>query len=119
MQGKGVREHGLAANPARRGGPIRRAADTGPGGIALDRVHPRRKREMTAMVLESTLVCPNCGYAAVETMPADACVHFYECRRCRTMLRPKPGDCCVFCSFGSMKCPPKQAEVRAGDGPCR
>jgi hypothetical protein len=25
-------------------------------------------------------------------------------------LRPKPGDCCVFCSFGSVKCPPIQEQ---------
>jgi hypothetical protein len=24
------------------------------------------------------------------------------------VLRPKPGDCCVFCSYGSVKCPPQQ-----------
>lgn len=24
------------------------------------------------------------------------------------MLRPKAGDCCVFCSYGSVKCPPIQ-----------
>jgi len=23
-------------------------------------------------------------------------------------MRPKPGDCCVFCSFGDVPCPPKQ-----------
>ncbi|HEV8330350.1 MAG TPA: GDCCVxC domain-containing (seleno)protein [Steroidobacteraceae bacterium] len=25
-----------------------------------------------------------------------------------TVLRPKRGDCCVFCSYGSVKCPPIQ-----------
>jgi hypothetical protein len=28
---------------------------------------------------------------------------------CHTLLRPKAGDCCVFCSYGSAKCPPMQA----------
>jgi hypothetical protein len=46
--------------------------------------------------------------AAVEEMPLDACIYFYECRGCRAMLRPKAGDCCVFCSYGSVKCPPIQ-----------
>jgi hypothetical protein len=31
------------------------------------------------------------------------------------MLRPKKGDCCVFCSYGSVLCPPIQAE-RTGVG---
>ena len=39
----------------------------------------------------------------------DACQFFYQCENCKTLLRPKPGDCCVFCSFGSVKCPPIQA----------
>ena len=43
-------------------------------------------------------------------MPTDACLFFYECKQCRTLLRPKSGDCCVFCSYGSVKCPPVQLE---------
>jgi hypothetical protein len=46
--------------------------------------------------------------ATQETMPTDACQFFYECEHCKAMLRPKPGDCCVFCSYGSVKCPPVQ-----------
>jgi hypothetical protein len=59
-------------------------------------------------VLASTLTCPHCGFAATEVMATDACLYFYECKGCRLLLRPKPGDCCVFCSFGSVKCPPVQ-----------
>jgi len=58
--------------------------------------------------LRSTLTCPYCGAASEETMPTDACVYFHECAVCHNVLRPKPGDCCVFCSFGSVKCPPVQ-----------
>ncbi|MDD4227679.1 MAG: GDCCVxC domain-containing (seleno)protein [Mariniphaga sp.] len=28
---------------------------------------------------------------------------FYECTNCETVLRPKKGNCCVFCSFGSVQ----------------
>jgi hypothetical protein len=62
----------------------------------------------TVPVLQSELTCPRCGFVSVETMPTDACVYFHECGSCRTLLRPKAGDCCVFCSFGSVKCPPVQ-----------
>jgi len=65
---------------------------------------------MTSAVLESVLTCPHCGFGARETMPTDACQFFYECRSCKALLRPKPGDCCVFCSFGTMKCPPIQQQ---------
>lgn len=60
-------------------------------------------------VLESTITCPSCGHARVEAMPVDACMHYYECAHCKTLLSPLPGDCCVFCSYGSAKCPPVQA----------
>ena len=61
-----------------------------------------------AVTLRSKLTCPHCGVVREETMPTDACMFFYECTGCRALLRPKPGDCCVFCSYGSVKCPPIQ-----------
>lgn len=64
------------------------------------------------MKLQSVLTCPNCGHASVETMPTDACQWFFECAHCSTLLKPKDGDCCVFCSFGDQPCPPIQ-EARA------
>ncbi|BAN36904.1 hypothetical protein SCD_n03105 (plasmid) [Sulfuricella denitrificans skB26] len=60
------------------------------------------------MILESVLTCPQCGHVETETMPTDACQWFYECKGCGTLLKPKAGDCCVFCSYGTVKCPPVQ-----------
>ncbi|HJR36542.1 MAG TPA: GDCCVxC domain-containing (seleno)protein [Gemmatimonadales bacterium] len=57
----------------------------------------------------STLTCPHCGTKTPERMPANACVYFWPCPACRTMLRPRAGDCCVFCSYGTEPCPPKRA----------
>src|SRR5258705_12319172 len=68
---------------------------------------PPRAELLLVMVLESTLTCPACGTAHHETMPTDACVHFYECPACHALLAPKAGDCCVFCSYGTAKCPPR------------
>jgi hypothetical protein len=62
-----------------------------------------------AMMTTSTLTCPQCGHASIETMPIDACIYFHECDGCGTLMRPKAGDCCVFCSYGSVPCPPIQA----------
>lgn len=61
-------------------------------------------------ILTCELTCPHCGARHTEVMPSDACIYFYECTACGTVLRPKPGDCCVFCSYGSVLCPPKQAD---------
>jgi len=58
----------------------------------------------------STITCPECGHAKAEAMPVDACLFFYECTCCGVRLKPKPGDCCVFCSYGSRRCPPKENE---------
>ena len=48
-------------------------------------------------------------------MPTDACQFFYECKGCGARLKPKLGDCCVFCSYGSVPCPPIQAGRTCGD----
>lgn len=64
---------------------------------------------MADLVLESVLTCPHCGHMQQEWMPTDACQFFYECRQCKTVLKPKPGDCCVYCSYGTVMCPPMQA----------
>jgi len=68
----------------------------------------------STVVMESTLTCPVCGHAKTETMPTDACQWYYECEACHTVLKPKPGDCCVFCSYGSVPCPPIQASGKPG-----
>jgi hypothetical protein len=63
------------------------------------------------MLTKSVITCPQCGFAKEELMSTDACEFFYQCTNCKTVLKPKPGDCCVFCSYGSVQCPPKQAEL--------
>ncbi|MEO5623086.1 MAG: GDCCVxC domain-containing (seleno)protein [Dokdonella sp.] len=63
---------------------------------------------MPELQLHSTLTCPQCGHRARETMPTDACWFFYDCAACGAKLQPKPGDCCVFCSYGDVPCPPIQ-----------
>jgi hypothetical protein len=69
-------------------------------------------RETTVAVLsmqiESILTCPRCGHRSSEQMPTDACRFLYDCKGCGETLKPLPGDCCVFCSYGSVPCPPVQ-----------
>lgn len=59
-------------------------------------------------ILKSEITCPNCGHKKVEDMPTNACQFFYECENCKTVLKPKEGDCCVYCSYGTVACPPIQ-----------
>jgi hypothetical protein len=55
------------------------------------------------------LTCPACRQVSVEEMPLDACLYFYDCPRCGVRLKPRAGDCCVFCSYADVPCPPKQS----------
>ena len=71
---------------------------------------------MTRIRTKSTLTCPHCGHRKTETMPTDACLAFYDCEGCGEILRPKTGDCCVFCSYGTVPCPPVQAARSIGPG---
>ncbi|MDX5929184.1 GDCCVxC domain-containing (seleno)protein [Acidiphilium acidophilum] len=70
----------------------------------------------TSIIAESTITCPDCGFTATETMPTDACQFFYDCKGCGRLLRPNRGDCCVFCSFGTVSCPPIQ--MNGAQAPC-
>lgn len=65
---------------------------------------------LTMIQFISVITCPVCGFQKEETMPADSCQFFYECTNCKTVLKPRKGDCCVFCSYGSVKCPSQQVE---------
>lgn len=65
---------------------------------------------MKNIIIKTKITCPYCGFEKEEEMPLYACVHFYECKSCKKILKPKEDECCVFCSYGSVKCPPKQIE---------
>ncbi len=69
----------------------------------------RKRNTMTNSILFNAIItCPVCSHKEKELMPADACQYFYKCTNCETLLKPKQGDCCVFCSYGSVACPPIQ-----------
>ncbi|WP_420468231.1 GDCCVxC domain-containing (seleno)protein [Panacagrimonas sp.] len=61
-------------------------------------------------VLESVITCPECGLSRLEVMPTNCCQFFYECVGCKRVLKPAAGHCCVFCSYGTVKCPSMQVQ---------
>ncbi len=68
---------------------------------------------------QSTLTCPECGHRETETMPTDACQFFYDCKGCKVVLKPLQGDCCVYCSYGDVPCPPiQEARATGKDAAC-
>jgi hypothetical protein len=70
------------------------------------------------IILESILTCPVCKHKKTETMPTDACAWFYKCEKCTTVLKPLEGDCCVYCSYGTVPCPPIQKGGSTEKGCC-
>lgn len=56
-------------------------------------------------VFVSVVTCPRCGYQREETMPDISCSIFYRCAGCGEFLLSLAGDCCIFCSYGSVPCP--------------
>jgi hypothetical protein len=80
------------------------------GGQGREEVEGKRA---TRMITVSTLICPHCGEQTTHTMPTNACVVVTTCRTCAAVLRPKSGDCCVFCSYGDVPCPPMQQSAQA------
>lgn len=70
------------------------------------------KCENKTPMLKSTITCPECGFIKEEIMPLNACQFFYECENCKKVLKPKEGDCCVYCSYGTVPCPPIQLDEK-------
>jgi hypothetical protein len=60
----------------------------------------------------SVITGPFCGFSKEDKMPEDSCVFFYECTNCKNIIKPKQGDCCVFCSYAPEKCPPIQSDTK-------
>jgi hypothetical protein len=99
---------------------------SGSGSVGTLGIFPSRTVAMSpatyprfVVVFESVLTCPLCGVQATESMPEDACQYFYECTGCGERLKPRAGDCCVFCSYGTVVCPPMQTEGGEPDADVR
>lgn len=82
-----------------------RQSETGRAG------HPTRP---LAVVTAARLTCPVCGQVQVLEMPSDACQYFFECPHCYALLKPRSGDCCIFCSYADVACPPRQQAKLSG-----
>ena len=84
--------------PSRRQRPVTREK-----GDEMFTVHRARSPpyNVAVVILETVLACPTCGTSHDETMSINACQWFYRCPSCRALLRPLPGNCCVFCSYAA------------------
>lgn len=62
------------------------------------------------LIRHTHLTCPFCGFREKLDIPADFCLISHRCANCNMPIKPAPGDCCVFCSYGDVLCIPKQRE---------
>ena len=62
----------------------------------------------------SLVTCPSCGDQREQRMPEFSCLPVYTCPVCQTVLRPAAGDCCIFCTYGSVPCPAIQEQRWTG-----
>ncbi len=77
-------------------------------GLGIYQYYNKSVADNKEAILVSTLTCPECRHKKEETMPTNACQYFYECENCKTILKPINNDCCVYCSYGTVACPPIQ-----------
>ena len=89
---------------------LRCIKEPGDGDATSDKIDS--DQPMTTNTL-STITCPSCAHQATEMMPTDTLQSSYQCKGCGTVLRPKAGHDCVFCSYGDIPCPSIQAERAA------
>ena len=69
---------------------------------------PAEGNTKKSLSTQSEITCPNCGHKKTETLPTEICQLAYTCEKCKTVMHPKDGDCCVFCTYGNHKCPSMQ-----------
>ncbi|WP_370622950.1 GDCCVxC domain-containing (seleno)protein [Polynucleobacter sp. MWH-Berg-3C6] len=62
---------------------------------------------------QSTITCPYCRASESLEIPIGSSQHLYRCRACSSILKPKSGDCCIFCSFGDLDCSSAEQNLAA------
>jgi len=82
--------------------------------LALDVIEAEKDKKKEI----ATLTCPKCKQKQVGEIPTTACVPFYLCKGCKSIIKSKGDDCCVFCSYADKKCPLKKEENKCSEGVC-
>lgn len=54
------------------------------------------------------IICNDCQHAFVTEMPLIEEVHQIVCIHCESVMTTNKDQCCVYCSYGSEKCPKMQ-----------
>ena len=76
-----------------------------PKDTLIHKTSPKQSKDPS---LFSEITCPECKHTKTEKLPTEVCQVSYTCENCKKVLHPDDGDCCVFCTYGTHKCPSKQ-----------
>jgi hypothetical protein len=68
------------------------------------------------LIFGTTVKCPHCGVERTAIMPSMGRKMALSCPSCNKIIFKKEDSCCVFCSYGIIKCPVEQEKERPGDG---
>lgn len=67
---------------------------------------------MDGLVIEvlskNELTCPECGTQQAAEMLDSGHSYAYQCDGCKEIIEKKEESCCVYCSYGEVKCPSQQ-----------
>ena len=76
------------------------------------RIELRRAPKIAPNVsLWSILTCPECGCSKLEAIPRHTVKLSYTCGECDAVLEPASWECCVYCSYGSVRCVKVQSRI--------
>ncbi len=63
---------------------------------------------VTDVLNKNELTCPDCGSKQKSEMLEAAYSYAYQCNSCSEIVEKKEDSCCVYCSYGDVKCPDQQ-----------
>jgi len=63
---------------------------------------------VTDVLNKNELTCPECGTKQKGEMLEAAYSYAYQCNGCSEIIEKKSDSCCVYCSYGEVRCPSEQ-----------
>jgi hypothetical protein len=83
------------------------------GHVGRAFANPRKKHPPWQGIERSSVItCPVCSHSVSEKVSRETLKRVFHCPQCLTWLAPKPGDHCIYDSYGSFKCPPLQLKAK-------
>ena len=61
-----------------------------------------------SVILETVMTCPSCHAKEKQTMWPHFIESVFVCNKCNKPHLQIPDRCCIYCSYGSIECPPIQ-----------